>query len=106
MAGGAAHCSDHESYPKGLITMSVSRRVATVLSGLAMAGAISFGPAVAAAGADVQSANSGSSALIPTTDPSQGFCNQDEDGVVKLGGDNHLYECKYIWGLGWYWMPV
>jgi hypothetical protein len=42
----------------------------------------------------------------PATDPSQGCCDQSEDGVVKLGGDGHLYECKYIWGLGWYWMSA
>jgi hypothetical protein len=91
--------------PKGLITMKASRRVAAVLSGLAMVGAVSTAPALAAA-TDAQSADSGLSALAPSTDPSQGFCDQSEDGVLKLGGDGHLYECKYIWGLGWYWMPA
>jgi hypothetical protein len=85
--------------------MKASRRVAAALSGLALAGAVSSGPALAAT-AGSQSADSGSAALIPATDPSQGFCDQSEDGVVKLGGDGHLYECKYIWGLGWYWMPA
>jgi hypothetical protein len=85
--------------------MNASRRVAAVLSGLAMAGAVSTAPALAAP-TTAQSPDSTLSALTPTTDPSQGFCNQEEDGQVKLGGDGHLYECKYIWGLGWYWMPA
>lgn len=85
--------------------MKASRRLAAVLSGLALAGAVTTAPALAA-GTDAGSAGSGTSVLAPLTDPSQGFCNQDEDGQLKLGGDGHLYECKYIWGLGWYWMPA
>jgi hypothetical protein len=76
--------------------MKASRRVAAVLSGLAMAGAISTGPALAAAG----------KADSATSNPSQGFCNASEDGDLQPGGDGHLYRCTYVWGLGWYWMPA
>jgi hypothetical protein len=60
----------------------------------------------AGAGAEVRSADAGSTALVPSSDPSQGFCDASEDGDLKLGGDGHLYRCTYIWGLGWYWMPA
>jgi hypothetical protein len=39
------------------------------------------------------------------TDPSDGFCLESERDEVKLGGDGHLYECSYVPGLGWYWLP-
>jgi|tagenome__1003787_1003787.scaffolds.fasta_scaffold18719630_2 hypothetical protein len=84
--------------------MKASRRVAAVLGGLALAGAVTTGPALAAT-TNAHSVSSSLSVLAPSTDPSQGFCNQDEDGQLKLGGDGHLYQCRYIWGLGWYWMP-
>ena len=82
--------------------MSVSRRMAAVLSGLAMAGAISAGPALAATGAT----HSAGSALAPMTNPSQGFCDPSEDGDLQPGGDGHLYRCTYFDGLGWYWVPA
>ena len=82
--------------------MNVSRRVVAVLSGLAMAGAISTGPALAAAG----ETSSAGSALTPITNPSQGFCDPSEDGDLQPGGDGHLYRCKYVEGLGWYWFPA
>ena len=79
--------------------MNASRRVAAVLSGLAMAGAISAGPALAAT-------DSAGSALAPVTNPSQGFCDPSEDGDLQPGGDGHLYRCTHIEGLGWYWVPA
>jgi hypothetical protein len=82
--------------------MNVSRRVAAVVSGLAMAGAISTGPALAATGAT----HSADAALTPLTNPSQGFCNPSEDGDLQPGGDGHLYRCTHIDGLGWYWVPA
>jgi hypothetical protein len=82
--------------------MNVSRRVAAVLSGLAMAGAISSGPALAATG----EASSADTALAPMTNPSQGFCDPSEDGDLQHGGDGHLYRCTHIEGLGWYWVPA
>jgi len=78
--------------------MSISRRVAATLSGLVMAGAIASGPALADTQTAVQSTSSASSIATATTNPSDGFCNQDEDGVIKLGGDGHLYQCGYVVG--------
>ncbi|HEY0346325.1 MAG TPA: hypothetical protein VGC59_16865 [Solirubrobacteraceae bacterium] len=82
--------------------MNASRRVAAVLSGLAMAGAISSGPALAA----VAQGDSAAGALSAATNPSQGFCDPSEDGDLQHGGDGHLYRCTHIEGLGWYWMPA
>jgi hypothetical protein len=81
--------------------MGISRRIAAVLSGLVMVGAVSTAPALAA-GSAARTVDSG---LAASTDPSNGFCDQSEDGMVKLGGDNHLYHCRYVDGLGWYWLP-
>jgi hypothetical protein len=83
--------------------MKISRRVAATLSGLALAGAVASGPAMAAAEPAAPTAQS--AAMAPMTNPSDGFCNADEAGDVKLGGDNHLYECEHVTGLGWYWLP-
>ena len=88
--------------------MTISRRVAATLSGLALAGAAASGPALAAAQPATQSAQAAQSAaasMAPMTNPSDGFCLAEEAGDVKLGGDNHLYECEYVTGLGWYWLP-
>lgn len=85
--------------------MNISRRVAATLSGLVLAGAVSSGTALAATGADTASARAANAPVAAMTDPSDGFCNADEAGDVKLGGDNHLYECGYVTGLGWYWLP-
>ena len=82
--------------------MNVSRRIAVVLSGLAMAGAISAGPALAATGAT----GAAHSTLAPLTNPSQGFCNPSEDGDLQHGADGHLYRCTHVEGLGWYWIPA
>jgi hypothetical protein len=85
--------------------MSISRRVAATLSGLALAGAVASGPALAAT--DTAShPNSPAKEAAVSTNPSQGFCNPEEDGDLEHGGDGHLYRCTYIWGLGWYWMPA
>lgn len=91
--------------PKGLITMNISRRVAATLSGLALAGAVTSGSALAATGTEARSTTAAAAPAAPLTDPSDGFCNADEAGDVKLGGDDHLYECSYVPGLGWYWLP-
>jgi len=85
--------------------MNISRRVAAMLSGLALAGAAASGPALAAAQPATQSAQSTAAAAAPLTNPSDGFCLPEEAGDLKLGGDNHLYECEYVTGLGWYWLP-
>jgi hypothetical protein len=85
--------------------MKISRRVAATLSGLVLAGAVASGPALAAAEPATQSAQSAAASMAPMTNPSDGFCLAEEAGDVKLGGDNHLYECEYVTGLGWYWLP-
>jgi hypothetical protein len=85
--------------------MNISRRVAATLSGLALAGAAASGPALAAAQPATQAAQSTAAAAAPLTNPSDGFCLAEEAGDVKLGGDNHLYECEHVTGLGWYWLP-
>jgi hypothetical protein len=85
--------------------MNISRRVAATLSGLALAGAAASGSALAAAQPATQAAQSTAAAAAPLTNPSDGFCLAEEAGDVKLGGDNHLYECEYVTGLGWYWLP-
>jgi hypothetical protein len=86
--------------------MSISRRVAATLSGLVLAGAVSSGPALAATETAASSTSSTANIATARTDPSQGFCNPEEDGDLKLGGDGHLYRCSYVWGLGWYWQPA
>jgi hypothetical protein len=84
--------------------MSISRRVAATLSALVLAGGVSSATALASPASAVES-NSAATTVAAMTDPSDGFCNADEAGDVKLGGDNHLYECEYVTGLGWYWLP-
>jgi hypothetical protein len=83
--------------------MNISRRVATTLSGLVLAGAVSAGPALAAA--DTATSRSAAAPVAAMTNPSDGFCLESERDDVKLGGDNRLYECSYVTGLGWYWLP-
>jgi hypothetical protein len=85
--------------------MSISRRVAATLSGLVLAGAVASGPALATTQTADHPAGSESVAAA-MTNPSQGFCNPEEDGDLALGGDGHLYRCSYVWGLGWYWQPA
>jgi hypothetical protein len=84
--------------------MSISRRVAAILSALVLTGGISSATALAAPASAFES-SAAAGAVAAMTDPSDGFCNADEAGDVKLGGDNHLYECEYVTGLGWYWLP-
>jgi len=79
--------------------MEYKRRITIGLLGLSLAAAGVAGPAASAQPVP------GPAPSVPLTDPSDGFCNPDEDGVVKLGGDNHLYECRWYDGLGWYWTP-
>ena len=83
--------------------MSISRRVAATLSALALTGGVSATALAIPASAAESSAAAG--AVAAMTNPSDGFCNADEAGDVKLGGDNHLYECEFVTGLGWYWLP-
>ena len=83
--------------------MNISRRVATTLSALVLAGGVSAGPALAAT--DTATTQSAAAPVATMTDPSDGFCNESERDEVKLGGDGHLYECSYVPGLGWYWQP-
>ena len=85
--------------------MKISRRVAATLSGLALAGAVASGPALAAAEPANQPVQSAAVSQASMTDPSDGFCLESERDEVKLGGDGHLYECSYVPGLGWYWLP-
>jgi hypothetical protein len=85
--------------------MSISRRVAATLSGLALAGAVASGPALAATDTAAHP-NSPTKEAAVSTNPSQGFCNPEEDGDLALGGDGHLYRCSYVWGLGFYWQPA
>jgi hypothetical protein len=86
--------------------MNISRRVAATLSGLVLAGAVASGPALAATDTAVHSTTSAAPAATAKTNPSQGFCNPEEDGDLSYGGDGHLYRCGYVWGLGWYWQPA
>jgi len=85
--------------------MSISRRVAATLSGLAMAGAVAAGPALAAPDTAAHPNSPAKDAAV-STNPSNGFCNPSEDGDLQHGGDGHLYRCTHIMGLGWYWMPA
>jgi hypothetical protein len=41
---------------------------------------------------------------VPLTNPSQGYCNPNEDGQIQLGADRQLYQCRYVSGLGWWWV--
>ena len=88
--------------------MRALRRVLVSAAGLTMAGGLALAPGATAAPAEAASATAGdqeSSVVVPLTDPSDGFCDAHELGDVKLGGDNHLYECSYVPGLGYYWLP-
>ena len=60
--------------------MSISRRIAATLSGLVLAGAVASGPALAATDTTVHSTTSAAPVATAKTDPSQGFCNPEEDG--------------------------
>jgi len=86
--------------------MSISRRIAATLSGLVLAGAVASGPALAATDTTVHPSTPAGQVATAKTDPSQGFCNPEEDGDLDYGGDGHLYRCGYVWGLGWYWQPA
>jgi hypothetical protein len=67
--------------------MTISRRIATFLSGLVLLGAVAAGPALA-------------------SKPSDGYCDPSELGDIALGNDGSLYECvknpdigRYVWEL-------
>jgi hypothetical protein len=88
--------------------MRILRRILLSAAGVTMVGGLSFAPAALAGpeSATVGAANDQTTSVVtPLTDPSDGFCNSDELGDVKLGGDGHLYECSYVPGLGYYWLP-
>jgi hypothetical protein len=67
--------------------MRFSRRIAAILSGLLLLGAVASGPALA-------------------TDPSDGYCDPSEAGEIAIGNDGWLYECvKNPGGGGYIWTP-
>ena len=46
------------------------------------------------------------SPLIPQQTEPPGACEPDEEGEVALGPDGYLYQCEYVPGEGYYWLPV
>jgi hypothetical protein len=43
--------------------------------------------------------------MTPATEP-PGSCEPDEEYEVALGPDGYLYQCLYVPGEGYYWLPV
>lgn len=41
----------------------------------------------------------------PMTDP-PGACEEYEYGDWRVGPDGYLYQCEYVDGEGYYWLPV
>ena len=87
--------------------MRILRRILLSAAGVTMIGGLSFAPAALAGPESTTASTSNDQApsiVQPLTNPSDGFCNRDELGDVKLGGDGYLYECSYVPGLGYYWL--
>lgn len=85
--------------------MRASLRLATLLSGAATAVALSAGPALAVAPQTQTVANPQAGSVGLLTDPSDGYCLEEERDQVKLGADGRLYECDYYPDLGFWWLP-
>lgn len=43
--------------------------------------------------------------VTPMTNP-PGACEDYEYGEWKIGEDGYLYQCQYVDGEGYYWLPV